>query len=221
VLDRMGLTPRGGEPVMDATLRPQLIAALGEVGDPAVRAEARRLFQSPAAIPGSLKSTWLGVIAYDADQATWDKLHQLARTANGSVERTTYYQLLGRTRNEALARRALDLALTPEPGKTVSSGIIAAVAAEHPEMALDFALRHLAQVRSLVDSSGWSRFLAQLGAGSSKPATIAKLDAYAKANVAASDRKPITQVTTRISTRLSENARLKPAALAWLRSHGA
>jgi hypothetical protein len=186
-----------------------------------VRAEARRLFAAPAAIPGSLKSTWLGVVAYDADEATWEKLHQLAQTATGSVERTTYYELLGRTRNEALARRALDLALTPEPGKTVSSGIISAVAAEHPEMALDFALAHLAQVRSLVDSSGWSRFLAQLGAGSGKPETIAKLDAYARANVAASDRKPITQVTTRIATRLSENGRLKPAALAWLRTHKA
>ncbi|GAA4042479.1 M1 family metallopeptidase [Sphingomonas rosea] len=221
MLDRMGLAPREGEPVMDATLRPQLISVLGEVGDPAVRAEARRLFAAPAAIPGSLKSTWLGVVAYDADEATWEKLHQLAQTATGSVERTTYYELLGRTKNESLARRALDLALTPEPGKTVSSGIISAVAAEHPEMALDFALAHLAQVRSLVDSSGWSRFLAQLGAGSGKPETIAKLDAYARANVAASDRKPITQVTTRIATRLSENGRLKPAALAWLRTHKA
>jgi len=219
MLDRIGLAPREGEPVMQATLRPQLISALGEVGDPAVLAEARRLFANPATIPGSLKSAWLGVIAYGADAPTWERLHQLARSATGSVERTTYYSLLGATRDQTLARRALDLALTPEPGATVSAGIISAVSGEHPELALDFALAHLTQVRKLVDSSGWSRFLAQLGSGSDKQATVAKLDAYARANVAPSDRKPISQTSARIATRIGENARIRPAAATWLASH--
>ncbi|WP_185829143.1 M1 family metallopeptidase [Sphingomonas ginkgonis] len=221
LLDQIGMAPRAGEPILDATMRPSLISALGQVGDPAVLAESRRLFASPGTIPGALRSAWLGVIAYGADAATWDKLHQFAQSTTGSVERTTYYQLLGSTKDEALARRALALALTPEPGATISSGMISAVAREHPELALDFALAHLAQVRALVDSSGWSRYLAQLGSGSDQPATIAKLDAYATAHVAASDRKPIEQVITRIRTRLGETARLKTASLAWLNAHPA
>ena len=219
LLERIGMTPRPGEPVLDATLRPALIAELGTVGDTTVNAEARRLFASPATIPGSLKATWLGVVARNADAATWEQLHALAKGASGAVERTTYYELLGATKDHGLARRALDLALTDEPGATVSSGMISAVAGEHPEMALDFALSHLDAVRKLVDTSGWSRFLAGLGSGSRKQATIDKLDAYAQGNVAASDRKPIERVTGVIATRIAQLPRMKSETSAWLASH--
>ena len=47
-----------------------------------------------------------------------------AEATTGTVERTSLYQLLGRRKDEALARRALELALTNEPGKTVSAGLI-------------------------------------------------------------------------------------------------
>ena len=220
LLAQLGMAPRAGEPVLDATLRPALIRMLGRVGDRAVLAEADRLFATPNAIPGSLKSTWLGVVANHADAATWDRLHLMARAAAGAVQRTTYYELLGATKDEALTRRALDLALTDEPGATVSSGMISAAAAEHPEIALDFALGHLTQVRKLVDTSGWSRYLAQLGASSRKQATIDKLRAYARRNVASANTKPIDQVIATITTRLAEMPRSKRETGVWLKTHG-
>ena len=219
LLARIGTAPLAGELVLDTTLRPTLIAELGRVGDATVNAQARRLFAFPATISGSLKATWLGVVAGNADAATWEQLHVLAKGASGAVERTTYYELLGATKDDGLARRALDLALTDEPGSTVSSGMISTVAGEHPEMALDFALLHLDAVRKLVDTSGWSRFLAGLGSGSHKQATIDKLNAYARANVAASDRKPIERVTGVISTRIAQLPRMKNETNAWLSSH--
>ena len=219
LLAQIGMAPRASEPVLDATLRPALIAQLGVIGDNAVNAEAKRLFASPATIPGSLKATWLGVVARNADEAIWDKLHSLAKGASGAVERTTYYELLGAAKSDVLARRALDLALTDEPGSTVSSGIINTVAFEHPEMALDFALSHLDAVRKLVDTSGWSRFLAQLGSASRKQATIDKLDSYASAHFAATDRKPIERVTGAIATRIAQLPRMKSETGAWLTSH--
>jgi puromycin-sensitive aminopeptidase len=76
-------------------------------------------------------------------------------------------------------------------------------------------------VRSLVDSSGWSRYLAQLGGGSRKAATIAKLNAYADAHVAKSDRKPIDQVVGRMTARIGETARMKAGTSAWLKAHRA
>ena len=219
MLARIGMTPRAGEPVLDATLRPALIAQLGEIGDKMVMVEARRLFASPTIIPGSLKGTWYGVVAKNADSATWDQLHALAKGASGAVERTTYYELLGAASKDELARRALDLALTDEPGSTVSSGMISAVARDHPEMALDFALSHLNAVRRLVDTSGWSRFLAGLGSGSRKQATIDKLEVYARERVAASDRKPIERVTGTIATRIAQLPRMKAGTGAWLAIH--
>jgi aminopeptidase N len=219
VLQRLGTVPRKGEPVLDATLRPELIRMLGHIADPAVVAEARRLFADPAAIPGSLKSAWLRVVAENADAATWDRLHALARSASGAVERSTYYGLLGRTRDAALAQRALDLSITDEPGPTISSAMIGAVATKHSELALDFVLAHLDRVRQLTDTSGWSRFIARLGMDSQTPSTIDKLDAYADAHVAASDRKPIDQTIALLRTRFARQARLQSETQAWLAAH--
>src|SRR4029079_4879414 len=43
-LQQLGFMPRQGEPAMDAVLRTTLIGTLGKEGDPAVVAEAKRLF---------------------------------------------------------------------------------------------------------------------------------------------------------------------------------
>jgi aminopeptidase N len=222
-LRQLGLAPTAGEPAVDALLRPALIATLGKYRDPQVLAEASRLFTAwktdPSAIPGSLKSTWLGVIARNADAATWGALHERARATTGQVERTSLYQLLGRTKDEALARRALDLALTDEPGKTISSGMMTAVAATHPRMAIDFVLAHLAQVNRLIDISGRSRFMQRLAQSSRDPGLIAVLEAYAKANLAESDRKPIQQATDRIRAESAQTARIRAETAEWLEAH--
>jgi aminopeptidase N len=222
-LQQLGFAPKAGEPAMDAVLRPTLISTLGRYRDPRVLAEASRLFaawqQDPNAIPGSVKATWLGVIARNADAATWDAIHERARATTGTVERTSLYQLLGRTRDEALARRALDLALTNEPGKTVSSGIIATVAAQHPRLAIDFVLAHLPQVNQLIDISGRSRFMQRLSGSSRDAALIPVLEAYANANLAASDRKPIQQAIDRIRSESLQVPRIRSETAAWLAAH--
>jgi aminopeptidase N len=222
-LRELGFAPRPGEPAVDAVLRPTLIATLGKYRDPSVLAEASRLFaqwkQNPEAIPGSLKSAWLGVIARNADAATWDALHERARATSGTVERTSLYQLLGRTEDEALARRALDLALTDEPGKTLSSGIMTSVAASHPRLAIDFVLAHLAQVNQLIDISGRSRFMQRLAASSRDPTLIPVLEGFANSNLAESDRKPVQQAIDRIRSESEQTARIRTETGEWLKAH--
>ena len=215
--------PRQGEPAMDAVLRTSLIGTLGKVGDPGVVAEAKRLFaawlKDPKAIPGSVKQTWLRVVARNADRATWDALHAKALATTGAVERTSLYQLLGTAHDEALARRALDLALTKEPGSTTSAGIITAVAGQHPRMAVDFVLAHLDQVNQLIDISGRSRFMQRLVGASNDASLIPGLDAYAKANLAATDRKPIDQAIDRLRFQSSSLPRIRAETKAWLAAH--
>jgi len=222
-LQALGFAPKAGEPAVDAVLRPTLIATLGKYRDPAVLAEASRLFAAwkadPDAIAGSLKATWLGVIARNADAATWETLHERARATAGTVERTSLYQLLGRTSDETLARRALDLALTNEPGKTISSGMMTSVAAGHPRLAIDFVLSHLGQVNQLIDISGRSRFMQRLAASSRDPALVAVLEAYASANLGTSDRKPIQQAIDRIRSESAQTARVRSETAAWLAGH--
>ena len=90
-LQRLGFTPRDGEPPLDALLRPTLIGELGYLGDPRVVAEGQRLLAAwqtdPKAIPGSLKESWLNVIARNATPANWDALRAIARRTRGTVER--------------------------------------------------------------------------------------------------------------------------------------
>jgi aminopeptidase N len=222
-LQQLGFAPKAGEAAVDALLRPTLISILGKYRDPQVLSEARRLFAAwqsdPDAIPGSLKSTWLSVIARNADAATWDALRAKARSTIGSVERTTLYELLGRAEDEALAARALELALTDEPGKTVSSGIITSVASRHPKLAVDFVLAHLGQVNELIDISGRSRFMQRLVATSHDPAFIPVLEVFAKANLAEADRKPIQQSIDRIRFESAQLPRIQAQTADWLRAH--
>jgi len=224
-MQQLGFAPRAGEPAVDALLRSTLIGTLGKFKDPTVLAESKRLFTAwqanSNAVPGSLKQTWLGVIARNADEATWNAIHAKAQAATGSVERTSLYELLGSTTDEALARRALDLALTDEPGKTTSAGIITEVAGEHPRMAVDFVLAHLAQVNQLVDISGRSRFMQRLAGGSNDASLVATLEAYASANLAASDRKPIDQAVDRIRFESGKLPRVRSETAAWLAAHPA
>jgi aminopeptidase N len=225
VLDRIGLVARPGEKPTVTTLRPNLISALGQIRDPRVMAEAERLFAAlqsdPNAVPGGLKRTWLGIIATNADAATWDKLHDMARNASSATERQNLYSLLGSAEDEALAKRALELAITDEPGKTVSAGVIGAVARRHPELALDFVMTHWDQVSKFVDATSQSRFVARLASSSHKAETIDKLQKYADAHIAASSRKPIDQAVNVIKVRLETEPRVKSQVAAWLQSHSA
>jgi aminopeptidase N len=222
-LQKLGFVPREGEPVADTVLRPTLIGALGKFRDPAVLAEATRLFRAwndnPNAIPGSLKMSWLRVMALNADEPTWNIIHERARQTKGTIERTALYQLLGLAKNETLARRALDLALTNEPGKTVSAGIISAVASQHPRLAIDFVLAHLDQVNELIDISGRSGFMQRLAFASHDASLVPVLESYASAHLAPSDRKPIAQTVDRIRSEAAQLPRIRGETAAWLQAH--
>ena len=150
-LQQLGFTPRDGEPPARLTAsrgadrRPWLI------GEPHVVAESQRLLaawqRDPKAIPGSLKDSWLGVIAQNADARRGRRCTGSRRERAGRSSARLITSCSGCAKDDALARRALDLSITKEPGATVSAAIIAAAAENHPAMALDFVLSHLAAGR--------------------------------------------------------------------------
>jgi aminopeptidase N len=218
VLDRLGWAARPGEAAPATVLRSALIATLGGMGDPRVLAEARRRFAStdPAALRGPLRSTILGIVAAHADAATWDRIRARARAEKDSLLRTEYYELLGAARDEALARRALALALTTEPGATDSAEIISAVAGGHPEMAYDFALANKAAVEAFVDASTRPRYLPGLAGGSADPATVAKLQDFAQRYMTAQSRRPADIAIASIQDRVRVRRERLPDITRWL-----
>ncbi len=222
-LDELGFSPKADEPAPQAILRTDLIGALGSMGDAHVVAEARRLFASldsnPAALDGPLRETWLSVIAANASQADWDKIHSLAKSAESQQIKSAMYRLLGLAKDKALAQAALDLALSDEPGKTISAAMISAVAGENPDLAVEFALAHREKVEALVDASSRPRFIGQLGGGSRDPAMMGRLDAYAKAFLTPQSRGTVDKAIASIKTRLASEPRIKAGVKAWLAQH--
>jgi aminopeptidase N len=215
---RLGWAARANEPANDAVLRDELIGTLGALGHPATVAEANRRFAAndPSVTAGQLRQTILGIVASNADEATWERLRIMARDERNPLVRVQLYQLLGSVRDERLAQRALDLALTAEPGATNASQLISSVSGEHPDLAFDFALRNRERVEALVDASSRSRYLAQLGAGSTDPAMIEKLTDYAQRHMTPQSRAPADRAIASIRDRLRVREQRLPDITRWL-----
>lgn len=219
VLTRIGFDARPGEGAQVPLLRSALVTHLGKMGERSVTAEAKRRFAAlagdPAALDGPLKTVWLGIIAANADQATWDRLRAMAGSAASDLEKSQLFALLGAAKDQRLANRALALALTDEPGKTTSAAIIARVGVAHPALAVDWALAHRSDYEALVDVSARSVAIARLGQGAADPAVAAKLDGYASAHLTPESRKVVDRAIAAIKARAETRARLKPAVLDW------
>ncbi len=222
--EQLGWDSRDGDSATTKQLRGNLVGILGRLGDQAVIAEARRRFAAfqadPASLPADQRRTVLGIVARSADAATWDALHALAQKETSSMVRDQYYALLATAQDEALAQRALAMALTDEPGATNSAGMIGAVAREHPELAFDFAVSHRGQVDTLVDSTSRARYYPRLGAGSSKLETAAKIQAFAEQHIAPTSRRDAQTAIAGIQTRVKLREQRRPQIDAWLEKQG-
>ncbi|MES2756715.1 MAG: M1 family metallopeptidase [Pseudomonadota bacterium] len=220
ILRQVGWDARAGENATVATLRSNLIYTLSELGDAATVAEARRRHAAqasdPQALPAALRKTVMAVVAARADGAAWEELHRSAQAERSPMIKDGMYELLASPADAALARRALELAMTDEPGVTNSAAMLAQVAHRHPDLAFDFALANMAKVNERVDATSRSRFFPRLAAGSANPATIDKLDAYAKAHLAAGARRDADTAIAGIRDRIKVRAERLPAIDAWL-----
>jgi hypothetical protein len=206
VFARIGWIAKPGEPGPVTNLRSDLIDTLGALGDPMVIAEARRRYAAqstdPNAVPAALRKTIIGVVARHADAASWDKLHAAALAEKTPLIKDNLYAYLSTSEDETLARRALKLSLTDEPGATNSARMIATVAKQHPELAFDFALAHMAQVDAKVDATSRSRYYPDLANSSLDPAMIDKVKAFAEAHIAAGSRRAANTTLSTIAYRM-------------------
>ncbi|MBB5880186.1 aminopeptidase N [Xanthomonas arboricola] len=218
----LGWDNRDGDSAQIQQLRTRLIASLSDMGDAAVIAEARRRFAAfqatPASLSPELRDSVLGAVARNADTATWDALHALAKQETSAMVRDAYYDFLSMPIDEALAKRALALALTPEPGATTGASMIDRVASQHPELAFDFAVAHRTQVDTLVDSTSRARYYPGLGIDSAELATADRIKAYAEQYIAPTSRQAADNAINTIQTRVKLRAASLPQIKAWLKA---
>jgi aminopeptidase N len=220
VFARLGWEAKPGEADPVRRLRSSVIGALSGLDDKAVITEAQRRFAAGGdAVPVVLRNVILGIVAHNADAATWDKLHAQAQAETTPLIKDQLYGLLASAKDDALAKRALDLALTEEPGATNSAGMIARVSGEHPDMAFDFAVAHREDVNKLVDSTSRSRYYPGIGGGSRDPKMVDKLNAFADAYIAKSSRRATDTAIAGIKYRREVIEKRLPQVTAWLAKH--
>ena len=223
VLAKLSWAASPDEPDTVAILRNDLIATLGSLGATDVIAEARRRYLAqdadPTAVPAPLRKTILGVVAQHADAATWEQLHTKALAEKTPLIKDQLFSLLSTTEDESLARRALDMALTAEPGATTSSAMIQGVSRFHPDLAFDFAVAHLPAVTEKLDAPSRGNYFATLAERSLDPAMIGKVNTYAAANLPADSRRSADTAIATIGYRIEvRNGRL-PLINQWLGQH--
>lgn len=223
VFQQIGWEAKAGEPATVAILRDELINTLCDLGDQNVIKEARRRYAAqatdPSAVPAALRKTITAVVAYNADAATWDQLHAHAQSEKTPLIKDALYTLLASTKDEALAKRALDLALTEEPGATNSSNMISTVSRTHPELAFDFAVAHREQMDKLIDSTSRSEYYPRLANASLDPATVGKMQAYEQAYIAPTSRRGADTAIANIRYRIGVRKDRLPEIDAWLKKN--
>ena len=187
--------------------------------DPAVDAEAQRRFASKDALPGPIRKSVLAIVARHADAATWDALRAMAKAETTPQVKDTLYDLLARSQDPALAQRALDLALTDEPGETNTAGMIDAVGELHPALAFDFAMAHREAIDKRVDFTSRSRYYPALADSSSDPAMVGKIRAYAEKYLAAGSRRSAEMAVGAVEQRAAVRQKRLAQVDAWLKEH--
>jgi aminopeptidase N len=224
LMKRIGWDAKADEAPTIGTLRNELINALSALDDPATIAEARRRYAAqatdPNALPGASRKTILASVARHADATIWEQIHQQALVEKNLVMRDYLYRMLGFAKDETLAKRALALALTAEPGATNSAPMMAAVAGEFPDMTFDFALSNLDQVNTLVDANAREVYLPRLAGGSHDPATIGKLEAFANKHIPAGSRMTLNATVATIKNSIRIRTERMPTIDTWLSKNG-
>jgi aminopeptidase N len=149
----LGWNPRAADTPPLLALRREVIRQLGEWNEPDIVAEANRRFDAYLANPSTLdpddQAMVLSIVATNADQPVFDKLHGLVRSAHNQTELVRYMRALIRVRNPILAQQALDIALSkeiPPQADTVRLPMILSAADQNPTLAWAAFRDHVEQV---------------------------------------------------------------------------
>ena len=187
VFESVGWEAKPGEPRNVGLLRVRLIETLGYYGDGAIIEEARVRFaaflkQSDTLAP-DLRPVVVRVVGRYADEATWNKLHDLARQSFRSEQKRIFYDGLQQVIDPQLAARTMAISLTDEMRPAEKNANLARVAdaRDGDRLAWEFFLAHDVKLMSDVEEFRRERYIPSTLGSSVDPAAADELLAYLKA----------------------------------------
>ena len=214
VFDRLGWTPKKDEPSKDSSLRASLISALGDLNDREIIAGCRGRFQTfltdRASLPPDLRLPVLTVVGRYADEATWNKLHELGLKTTSVEEKRNYYDALASALDPKLAQKTLPISLGDELPTSRAIFLVLKVSreSEHPEIAWQFAKEHMKNLLAKTDALAVNSYAPSLFTFFSEPTRVAELEAYAKTNLPPAAAKDVAKASDEVAFRAEFKARL-------------
>ncbi|HUG13156.1 MAG TPA: M1 family metallopeptidase [Opitutaceae bacterium] len=147
-LERVGWNAESGEALAGSEMRSALITALGRFGHEPTIAECRDRFADYPAdggnIPAGIRAAVLSVVGRHADRTAYDRLHEMARSAPTTLEKTRAYAAMQQAADPELARETLALSLSDSLPPSIRTGNAIAVATHgHAALAWDFVRENL------------------------------------------------------------------------------
>jgi aminopeptidase N len=222
IFARVGWDKRPNEGDNVALLRSELIAALSDLDDPSVQAEARKRFEryviDASSLDAGTRRTALGVVAAHADPMLWDQLHRMAKSAATELEREELYDLLATVHNEALVQLALQLASSGEPPPTIAPEMIDTASYRHPKIAFDFTVAHWGTIQSLIEPTSQPRFVPDLLKTASDPQVLDSLNAFAEHHIPPDARQSLLKTEAAVRYRASIRKDRLPEVDQWVKS---
>jgi aminopeptidase N len=219
---RVGWDKRPNEGDNVAQLRSELIAALSDLDDPSVQAEARKRFDryviDASSLDAGTRRTALSVVAAHADAMTWDQLHRMAKSAATELEREELYNLLAAAHSEMLAQQALQLASSGEPPPTIAPEMIAMASYRHPKLAFDFTVAHWDAISSLIEPTSLPRFVPDLLNTATDPQLLDSLNAFAEHHIPPDARQGLRKTEATVRYRATIRKDRLPEVDQWVQS---
>jgi aminopeptidase N len=224
--EQVGWEPKSGEPTKIAVLRGSLVHSLGDLNDEEIIAGCRERFEKylsdPKSLAPDLRPHVFAVAGRYADEATWNKLHELGLKTTSIEEKQNYYDALACALDPKLAARTLEISLGDEVPTSRAIHLVAKVArqSEHPEVAWQFAKAHMKQLLAKTDALAANSYAPGLFTFFSDAARISELQRYAKSDLPTAAAKDVAKAIDEVGFRAEFKPRLATQIAAWISGSG-
>jgi aminopeptidase N len=161
----------------------------------------------------------LNVYAANATEAQYEQLLTEARAATDFVEQRRAWRRVAGAKDEALARRTLQLVLGEEIPRQLRTSVLTWVTGAHPQMGWDFLVANRAAVEALLDPLSRLEYPTGIAGQSSDPAMADALIEYAS-NFPAGAQPQIQSAAANIRLRARTIEQAMPAVEQWIARNG-
>lgn len=219
---QLGWDEKAGESAEDRQLRSMLASALVRAGDTGAvemaKARFTRYLGDPSSVSPSMIDFVVGAAGRNADAATYEALSSRAMNAQTNEERNRFGRAMTTARDPALAKRTLQMAISPNLPPNVTTQIVPSVArSEHIDMAWNFAVANKDALMQNQDAVGRNRAFPGIVASSSKAAHADMMEDYVRKNFGPDAMVEAQRVGNGIRVRAAQKARLLPQVRAALK----